>query len=338
MAQQRRDSVKPIILAGQNQVVGSWLHGPLLPDDVFADFFREVELRYLDPPDPARLPDLIADADVFIRGAHIPVARSVIAAAKRLKGIVQVGIGLEHIDIGAATDYGIMVANTPMHVDSVAEGAALLMLAASRNLPKLIHAAKAGLDLGPDYLGTELFGRHLGIIGLGRIGSRIARIGRAIGMNLLGIAGHGDTRTIRELDVRLLELPELLRQADFLVLSCPLTPETTHLIGERELRLMKPTAFLINVARGLVTDEAAVARALQEGWIAGAGIDVYSEEPPPVHHPLLRLPNVIATPHCVGGTWEGRTKVLRAVLEAVRRILAGDAPEYIVNPTVRSRR
>lgn len=328
---------KPVVLVGQKFVEGSWMHGPMLPHDIFGDFCKKVEVRYLEPATTERLLRQIPDCDLLVRGAHIPVTREAIASAKRLIGVLQVGIGLEHIDIEAATEHGVMVANTPYHVDSVAEGAVLLMLSVSRTFLKMIAAGRTGVELGLEYLGTELHKKRLGIIGLGRIGSRVARIAVGMGTEISSVAGHGDRATIRELGVRLCRLDDLLRECDFVVLTCPLTPETRNLIGERELGLMKRTAFLINVARGQVVDEKALYRALREGWIAGAGLDVYVDEPLRPDNPLLELPNVVATPHCIGGTWEGRRKVFDGVLDAMERILVGEPPVFLVNPEVINR-
>lgn len=236
------------------------------------------------------------------------VDAAVIAAAPRLKAIVQFGAGLENVDRGAAEARGIAVRNVPgANAQSVAEMAVFLMLALARRLPEHPRSFAAGVVGDPP--GHELAGRTLGVVGLGASGSALARMARGIGMDVIGVrrspAPHPAVRPVGGMD----RLDDLLAEADVVSLHVPSAPETRGMIDARRLALMKPGAWLVNVARGDLVDRAALLDALRGRRIAGAGLDVFAEEPPDPHDPLLSLDNVVATPHLGGVTHEALSRI-----------------------------
>ncbi|HIC87764.1 MAG TPA: D-glycerate dehydrogenase, partial [Aquificae bacterium] len=200
---------------------------------------------------------------------------------------------------------------------------------------------RSGTGLHPELLlGMELEGKVLGIIGLGRIGRAVARIGaKGFGMKVLYYSRHrAPERVEKELNATYVPLDTLLRESDIVSIHTPLTPETKYMIGERELRLMKPTAILVNTARGAVVDTNALVKALKEGWIAGAGLDVFEQEPLPPDHPLTKLPNVVLAPHIGSATKEARERMTCAVLENLLAFKRGEVPPNLVNPEVVEKR
>ncbi len=272
--------------------------------------------------------DLIGDMDGCILGLDPATAR-VIAAAPRLKVISRYGVGLDNIDVDAATAAGVVVTRTigANHV-AVAEFTVGLILALARSIPQHERIAKAGSFNA--MIGVELAGSTLGIVGLGLISREV--IGRAIafGMNVLVYTGHPDT----DLEgVTYTPLESLLREADFVSLHCAFTPERLNLIGREELQAMKPTAYLVNTARGELVDEGALYLALKEGWIAGAACDVFVHEPP-VGSPLLELDNCLATPHAGARTHQAVMRMGLMASENALKVLGGERPEHVVNPQV----
>lgn len=299
---------------------------------------READVVELYATPGARLEDHLADVDAIvvrilrITGEHI-------RTASRLKVIGKHGIGVDNVDLAAATGRGIPVVFTPgSNAEAVAEHALLLMLMLARRVEPLVALARAGrFDEGRGVApGLELLGKTLGLIGVGRIGGRLGEICRlAFGMRVLGYDPHVSPARSAELGVELTsDVESVLRQADFVSIHAPLTPETHHVVGAAGLRQMKPTAFLINCARGGLVDEAALAEALRAGVIAGAGIDVFAEEPPPTDHPLFSIPSCIVTPHVAGGSLEARVETARMVAEEVLCVLRGESPRHPVNPEV----
>jgi len=246
---------------------------------------------------------------IIVRSATVITAR-VIEAAEALKIIGRAGVGVDNIDLDAATARGVLVMNTPHgNIISAAEHSVALLTALARHVPAADACMKArGWDK-KKFTGVELSGKTLGIIGLGRVGSRVARVAQALSMRVLVNDPYLNPERAKELDVEPCDLETLLRQADFITLHVPLNEATRGLIGAEELAMMKPTARLVNCARGGVVDEEALAAALREGRIAGAAIDVFAEEPLRSDSPLRGLPNVILTPHLGASTAEAQEKV-----------------------------
>jgi lactate dehydrogenase-like 2-hydroxyacid dehydrogenase len=282
----------------------------------------------------AELARSVATVEAIVpMGAH-PVPASVIAAARRLRVIAVAAVGYNLIDVRAATERGILVTNTPgVLTETTADMAWALMLAAARRVVEGDRFVRAGRWSGVKWsllLGHDVSGATLGIIGLGRIGKAIARRARGFGMRLLYCNRH-PVPEAEELGAALTSKAELLREADFIVLTVPLTSETHALIGHAELALMKPTAFLVNIARGPVVDEAALADALREGRLAGAGLDVFEDEPR-IHPSLLGLDQVVLTPHIGSASRATRLRMATRAAENCVAALGGHRPPNLVNP------
>jgi D-3-phosphoglycerate dehydrogenase len=293
---------------------------------------ERAELRFTDAPNGPEWLEAVAAADVIVVRRWV-IDRQALEAARNLRGVVTVGVGVEKIDIAAATELGIVVANSPGNYIAVTEATLLLMNALSKNLTRWTEVARSGEQPGADVHGTELYGKTLGVVGLGRIGKRVAGLARAFGMDVMAYDPY-----VTESDVaRLVSLEELLRASDYVSLPPVLTPETYHLINAERLALMKPTAFLINTSRGGVIDEPALIEALRKGQIAGAGLDVFETEPPALDNPLLAMPNVIATPHGLSHSVESFRRCADMTQENVLAILDGRLPPYHVNKAVRWR-
>jgi D-3-phosphoglycerate dehydrogenase len=279
----------------------------------------------------------LRDADVvLVSGASI--TRRVMENLPRCRGVVRYGVGVDNVDVAAATDLGIVVAHIlDFCTEEVANHALLLLLASAKKLLSLDRRLRDGVWGGiPATEFPTVHGQTLGIVGLGQIGGSLASKARALGMDVIAYDPYAK-KGAEPLPARLVPLDDLLRQSDYVSLNAPLTQETFHLIGERELALMKPTAVLINTARGALVDEAALAAALREGRIAGAGLDVFEAEPLPASSPLLELDNVILTPHTAGIS-ERSARVLRTeVGKAAADLLAGRWPRYVANRGVKPR-
>jgi glyoxylate reductase len=268
-----------------------------------------------------------------------PIDGSVMdAAGEDLRVIAQVAVGYDNIDVEAATRRGIVVTHTPdVLTDTTADLALALMLATARHVVAADAYLRRGefdrwkIDL---FCGEDVHHRTLGVVGMGRIGQAVARRGRGFDMEVLY---HNRTRLPGEreeaLGVRYADLDALLERADFVSLHTPLTPETRHLIGAAQLARMKPTAILINTARGPVVDEVALAEALALGHIGGAGLDVYEEEPA-VHPRLLELPNAVLLPHIGSASWATRRRMCTLAAEDALAVLRGERPAHPLNPDV----
>ena len=280
------------------------------------------------------------DADAII--TRLPrVTRKVIYAAENLKVIGRHGTGYDNIDVKAATERGIPVVYTPYAAtESVAEHIIGFIIALSKNIVRADRALRMIGGIGwrarHEYVGREVKGKTLGIIGLGRIGSLTARYAKCLGMKVIYYDVVRRREVEKLLDVEYKPLKELLRISDFISISVPLTETTKKLIGERELKLMKPSAYLINTARGAVVDTSALVKALREGWIAGAALDVFEEEPLPIDHPLTKMENVILTPHMAAHTEEFFREAAVTVAKEVLKALKGERPAYLANPEVYS--
>jgi D-3-phosphoglycerate dehydrogenase len=311
--------------------------GSYYPEDfssIFPALDDRFDLRRTEANTPDELIAALADADVVVarRGKF---SAKVFQSLPRLRGIVKWGAGVETIDIPAATEAGVIVTNSPGNSFAVAEAAMCLILAVAKNLLVMAQAAKEGARPAFDVRGHELYEKTLGILGFGRIGRHLAHIARGFKMNVIAFDPYVPASKFQELGVRQVDLPTLMQESDYISIHCALTPETHHLIGEKEISLMKPSAYLVNTARGPVLDETALYRALAERKIAGAGLDVFEIEPLEPSNPLLALPNVVATPHSLPRAWESTGRTTRMIQDAVLAILEGLLPETVLNPDVK---
>jgi len=283
----------------------------------------------------------IRDADALLIGISPRVTRSLIAAAPRLRHIARQGVGVDIVDVTAATERGIFVTNVPdVTSDSVAEFAMTLLLSLAKNIIHCNTAVKGGRwDERRELIRTnlELNGKSHGIVGLGRIGSRVAVRCRAFGMRVLYHKRNRDLDFERSTGVVYVPIETLLRESDSISLHLPLTPATTNLIDTPQFEIMKPAVLLVNQSRGTVVNERALVRALREGRIGGYATDVYEKEPPDPASELLSFRNVIASPHLGGGTREARARANRMVAEDVVRVIRGSIPKKLVNREVLQR-
>lgn len=271
-------------------------------------------------PSEDELVELIKDVDAIIVRSNPKVTRRVIEAAEKLKVIGRAGVGIDNIDLEAAEERGIAILNTPGAPSrSVAELAIGLMLAVARKIAFADRKMREGVWAKKQCMGFELRDKVLGVIGMGRIGREVARIAYyGFGMKTIYYDARGRMEDVeKELDAKYRELDDVLREADIVTLHVPLLPSTRHLINEERLKLMKPSAILINTARGGVVDTEALVKALSNGWIAGAGLDVYEDEPLPKDHPLTRFDNVVLTPHIGSTTNEAQERAGVQIAEKI---------------------
>lgn len=290
-------------------------------------------------PKPETVLPLIKAAHGLILRTGIAITSDLLAAAENLLVIARTGGGLDNVDVAAASEKGIIVtSNLGVNTISVAEHVLSMMLALSKRLYFMDRAVRRG-NFGIRYqnLPRDINGKTIGLLGFGRIGSKIGQICRqTFDMQVLAYDPFLSTETKSELSpaVKFVELAELLSSADFISIHVPLTEQTRHLVGGPEISLMKPDAILINASRGGVVNEAALCEALQNDRIAGAGLDVFSQEPVPEDHPLLKMENVVLTPHSAALTSEC---VIRMATEAARCVLdvfAGREPANVANPQI----
>ena len=252
--------------------------------------------------------------------------------AGSLKVISRWGVGYDAIDIPAATSQGIVVAYTPgLLNETVADFAFALLLALARR----VHLGHQSMSAGQwqSAWGNDVFGKTLGLLGCGRIGQAVARRAAGFGLRLLGYDPH-PTPEAEQLGIRFVSLDELLAESDFLSLHAALTPQNRGLLGEAQLRRMKPGSYLINTARGALVDEGALVRALREGWLGGAALDAFVVEPLPPDHPLRHSPNVLLTPHLASFARETGERVSLTAAQAIVDLVAGRQPQFVVNPEV----
>jgi glyoxylate reductase len=288
----------------------------------------DVSVLYERPPERGELLEAVRGANGILSTATDKIDGEVMdAAGEGLKVVANMAVGYDNIDVKAAEERGVVVTNTPGVLDeTTADVAFMLMLAAARRLGEGERLLRAGKWewWGPKQLrGLDVWGRKLGIVGMGRIGQAVARRARGFGMEILYHNRSRKEDAENELGVRYLGLEDLLRESDFVSIHTPLTGETRHLIGKRELDLMKPTAVLVNTSRGPVVDEGSLADALESGRIFAAGLDVYEEEPK-VHPKLLELENVVLAPHIGSASMETRDKMATLAAENLRAVLSGE--------------
>jgi len=286
---------------------------------------------------PEVMPEIIR-ADGLMTTLSDRIDAAVIEQAVNLRVISNMAAGVDNIDLDACTKRKIAVGNTPgILTDSVADLTMALLLSLVRQLPQAAKDARTGnwKTWAPaGWLGMELNGAILGVVGMGKIGAAVARRAKAFGMKIIYTSRSTHTEIERELNAEFRSLDKLLAESDVVSLHTPLTPETRGMIDEAALRKMKPGAFLINMARGVVVDSEALYRALSEGWIAGAGLDVTAPEPLPPEHPLYRLDNCLILPHIGSATCQTRRKMAQMACENLLAGLQGQRMPYCANPTV----
>jgi D-3-phosphoglycerate dehydrogenase len=291
----------------------------------------DFEIRNVDGSDRSALLPALADVDAVLIRSATQVDAEAIAAAPRLKVVARAGVGLDNVDVKAATQAGVMVVNAPTsNIVSAAELAISLLLASARNVPQASQSLKGGAWKRSKYTGTELFEKTLGVVGLGRIGVLVAQRLAGFGMNVVAYDPYVSSARAGQLGVRLVGLDELLETSDFITVHLPKTPETIGLIGEEALRKVKPSVRIVNAARGGIVDEAALFAALKEGRVAGAGLDVFAKEPC-TDSPLFELENVVVTPHLGASTDEAQERAGISVARSVRLALAGELVPDAVN-------
>jgi D-3-phosphoglycerate dehydrogenase len=311
---------KPIVLIAEEL-------SPATVDALGPDF----EIRNVDGTDRPALLSALSDANAILVRSATKVDAEAIAAAPHLQVIARAGVGLDNVDIKAATAAGVMVVNAPTsNIISAAELTIGHILSLARHIPAAHASLAAGAWKRSAYTGVELFEKTVGIIGLGRIGALITARLQAFGVQVIAYDPYVTPARAQQLGVELVSLEDLLRRSDFITIHMPKTPETLGMISDEQLALMKPTAFIVNVARGGLIDEDALARALRAGTIAGAGLDVFVSEPPK-DDALTSLPNVIVTPHLGASTDEAQEKAGVSVAKSVRLALGGELVPDAVN-------
>lgn len=268
---------------------------------------------------------------------YAPLTARAIQGLERCRVIARYGIGVDNVDVGAATRQGIWVTNVPgFCATELAEHTLGFVLSLARRLPRLDRSVRAGQWDTIRVMGStrRLSELTLGLVGFGRVGREVATRARAFGLRLLATAPHTSAAAMAEHGVTRVTLDELLQRSDFVSLHLPLTPETRHLIGARELQAMKPTAYLINTSRGPIVDEPALVQALEQGRLAGCALDVLETEPPATDNPLLTFADVVFTPHAAYYSDDSLAFLQTAVAEEVVRVLQGERPRSPVNPQV----
>ncbi|TWV47499.1 hypothetical protein FRZ03_13790 [Streptomyces misionensis] len=291
----------------------------------------EVEIRRCDGADRGALLAAVADADAVLIRSVTRVDAEVLAAGSRLKVVARAGVGLDNVDVPAATAAGVLVVNAAQaNAVSAAELTCGLLIATARNIPQAGQALKSGQWNRSKYVGGELARKTLGVLGLGRIGTLVTERMKAFGMDVIAYDPYVDAAWAARLGVQMLSLDEVLAASDFLTVHLPRTPRTLGLIGAPELAKAKRGIRLVNVARGGLVDEAALYNALLDGHVAAAGLDVFAEEPC-TKSPLLDLEQVVCTPHLGASTWEAQDRAGVSVAESVRLALGGARVPDAVN-------
>jgi D-3-phosphoglycerate dehydrogenase len=295
-------------------------------------FRADVDYHESLPDSPETLLARIGEAPYVINiRSSVRFPSDVLERIRHVKILSLWGTGTDHVDLEAAARLGITVTNTPgVSAIAMAEHTLALMLAVARDIPRIDAKTKRGG--WPRGFVTQLHGKTLGVIGLGAIGQQVARIARGIGMKVIAWTRHANILLAQELDIELVQLDDLYRRSDVVSLHIRQTPETVNFVGERELNLMKRTAFFINTARGPIVDEAALIKALETERIAGAGLDVFSQEPLPEGHPIAALPNAVLTPHSGGVTKEALEAGLQLAVDNVFNFINGDPQHVVAGP------
>jgi len=293
----------------------------------------QIEVDYRPAITPEELLQAAVGATAIVVRSRAKIPRAIIEkGVPTLKVVGRAGVGVDNVDVEAASDYGVIVMNTPGgNTISAAEQTLALLLALSRNIPRADATMRQGLWEKKGLTGTEVFGKTLGVIGLGRIGREVARRARAFGMKLLGYDPYVADEVLSHEGIERATVEQIVRGADYITVHSPLTPETRGLIGAKEFQMMKKTARLINCARGGIIDETALAEALKAKRIAGAALDVFSQEPLPADHPLRSLDNVVLTPHLGAATAEAQENVAIELAQQIVDFLHGGLVRNAVN-------
>lgn len=282
------------------------------------------------------LQEAVQAADGIIVRSGTRITAELLEKPGKLRAVVRAGVGVDNIDVAAATRKGIVVMNTPGgNTISTAEHTVAMMMSLARHLPVADASVHQGKWERGKFVGTQLAGKTLGIVGMGNIGTRVALRARAFEMQLLICDPYIPASHVTALGGRWVGLEQIFAESDFVTMHCPLNKETRHMVSTKQFGLMKKSAFLVNLARGGVVDEQALVEALREKRIAGAAIDVMETEPPAKDHPLLGLDNVLMTPHLGGSTRESQESGEWGAAQEVARVLQGEAPQ---NPVIEGKR
>ncbi|GAB2997751.1 phosphoglycerate dehydrogenase [Mycobacterium bourgelatii] len=302
-----------------------------LAESTVAALGDQVEVRWVDGPDREKLLAAVPEADALLVRSATTVDAEVLAAAPKLKIVARAGVGLDNVDVDAATARGVLVVNAPTsNIHSAAEHAIALLLAAARQIPAADATLRERTWKRSKFSGTEIFGKTVGVVGLGRIGQLVAQRIAAFGAHIVAYDPYVSSARAAQLGIELLSLDELLAQADFISVHLPKTPETAGLIDKEALAKTKPGVIIVNAARGGLVDEAALAEAINSGHVRGAGLDVFATEPC-TDSPLFDLPQVVVTPHLGASTGEAQDRAGTDVAESVRLALAGEFVPNAVN-------
>ncbi|MBI4561680.1 MAG: C-terminal binding protein [Candidatus Rokubacteria bacterium] len=311
-------------------------------DPLHSDFSAELEelasigaeLRIANCRTEEEVAEVCQNADALLV-TYVKVGRKALEAMPRVRVVVRTGVGYDSLDLAAGTERKVMMANVPDYcITEVADHTMALLLAWWRRIGELDHQVRArgwGLPLQPVY---RLEGKTLGILGLGRMGQAVAARARGFGLRLVGFDPYLPKEVFATLGIEAHNLEDLCRAADIVTLHSPLTPETRGIICERTLRLMKPTAVVVNTSRGGLVATGDLVRAIREGWIAGAALDVIEGEPLPMDHPIRSLPRVLLSPHTAWYSEEAESELRRRAARVVVQALRGERPVCLLNPEV----
>jgi len=304
-----------------------------IADDGVEILRREAEVDVRTGLAPDDLLAAIGDYDALVVRSETKVTAAVFEAAKRLRAVGRAGVGVDNIDLQAATRHGVIVVNAPLgNTIANAEHTLALMLALARHIPAANASLKGGEWKRSKFVGVELRGKTLGLVGLGNVASEVARRAKAFDMNVVARDPFVSVERAQQLGVTLADsLDDLLARADFICTLTVLTPETRHMIGEAQFQKMKPGVRIINTGRGELVDNAALLRAIDEGRVAGAALDVFPKEPPDMEDPVLHHERIIVTPHLGASTAEAQERVAVDVAHQILAILRGEPAQYAVN-------
>jgi phosphogluconate 2-dehydrogenase len=310
-----------------------------LSPSLMARLHEQVEVTLIESLDTeglAQLRDALPRAHGLL-GASLKLDAELLDLAPDLEAIASVSVGVDNYDIDYLTERRILLSNTPdVLTETTADTGFALILASARRVVELANLVRAGQwtrNIGPAHFGSDVHGKTLGIIGMGRIGEALAQRGHfGFGMPVIYHSQSPKPAVEQRFDAQYRSLPELLQQADFVCLTLPLTAETEGLIGAEQFALMRPESIFINISRGKVVDEAALVEALRKGQIRAAGLDVFEREPLNHDSPLLQMDNVVATPHMGSATHETREAMARCAVDNLLAALAGERPANLVNP------